>query len=443
LYLLICEDIEGKAKHESIWKNGLVNHMINAFFPPAAGSGGLALVGLELISTAVADDGTLVAEVGSTAPAAVECPSCGARRHMTGTRLVRFTDVPRDSRAIILSWRRRHFACTGCHRPSHETVAALQERHRVTTRLVDWIWQQAGKTTFMDLAKRCGLSQRTIITLFKEANGEDATRRPGWPFNLGVALIRIAGLPRPVVIDVETGNVVEVYRSLEWFETHLGVQAMHEASSHRLTLDLNLHELEGRFRAAFRLDRFLVPPASAGRHATDLMLQAAGAAIAAQAREECKAAKTRLILFSRRRNDLGRVGQRQLFAWSNQAPVIACAYDLKEELLNLCNSWREEGWRIWKEEAARLPGSVNESAGRIDFRAVISLIDRYAEAIAGYQDRRIKGEFLAYERTLAALAARAPSRTRSFTGARAAILQEFGRRPDSGKGAVVGAARGD
>ena len=417
--------------------------MVNALFSATAGSGGLALAGLEVTSVDMADNSTVVVQVRSTSSAAGKCPDCGARRHVTGTRVARFKDIPREGHAVILNWRRRHFACTACHRPSHEIVASLEERHRVTTRLIDWIWQEAGQSTFIDMARRCGLSQRTVIVLFQAAESREPLGRSRWPFNLGVAIVQIAGLPRPVVLDAATGAVVEVFRSLERFETILQVSAMSEPSSHRLTLDLGLHELESVFRANFILDRFLVSTKSAARHAADLMLRAAGEAIAVQAKREGKAAKTRLILFSRRRDDLGRIGTRRLRAWSNDAPATARAYDLKEELLDLFKSWRQREWLDWKEKAARLPEIVDKASTTIDFGGVIALIDRYAEAIEKYQAEVKKGEFREYERTLYRLTELAPTGTRSFRGSCAAILQKFGRRPDSGGGAVEGEVIGE
>lgn len=91
---------------------------------------------------------------------------------------------------------------------------------------------------------------------------------------------------------------------------------MYQPTARRLTLDLDLHELESRFKAAVTLHRFVVSTHSVARHAAELMLRAVGAAIALQAKQEGKSAKTRLILFSRRRDDLGRIGVRQRRDWS-------------------------------------------------------------------------------------------------------------------------------
>src|SRR4029079_9489701 len=162
--------------------------MVNRLFSPTAGSGGLLLAGLEVTSVEDADDDTVVVYVGSTSPPAVECPDCGARRHVTATSVEQFRDIPRDGYRVVLAWRRRNFRCTVCHNPSHETLPVLQESHRVTTRLIDWIWKEAGQTTFTNVAKRCGLSQRSVLRLFKGADRRDAAKRE-WPFNLGLAVV--------------------------------------------------------------------------------------------------------------------------------------------------------------------------------------------------------------------------------------------------------------
>src|SRR5690242_16235700 len=110
--------------------------MINFLFSPRAGSGAFVRAALEIRSIQKTADGTRVADVETTGPAAPECPHCGARRHMTGMRMARFRDIPWDGYPLLLCWRRRHFTCTGCNRPSHETFPGLREDHRVTARLV-------------------------------------------------------------------------------------------------------------------------------------------------------------------------------------------------------------------------------------------------------------------------------------------------------------------
>ncbi|MDP2411506.1 MAG: helix-turn-helix domain-containing protein [Pseudolabrys sp.] len=403
--------------------------MLNDLFTPSTGPNGL-LEGLKVLSVELGGDGMVVAEVAASSRASVECPNCGARRYATGTRIVRFRDIPHGERAVVLSWRRRHFVCARCRQPSFETLPVFEESHRVTTRLVEWIWQEAARSTFMDMARRCGLSQRTVIGLFNAARRRDSSTRPVFPFNLGVATVEIAGLPRLVLCNTADGAVVDVYRSLESFKDSLGVSLLQAPSAKRLAMDLALHGVECILRDAFRVDGLLVPPQSVGRYAADLMLRASEAAIAAQAHREGRTAKTRLILFSRRRGDLGRVGARRLWAWSNDAPAIALAYDLKEELLELCGSWRRQGWENWKSGAARLPYIGGEASTRIDYGGVVALIDRYAEGIEGYLQER--GAFREYERTLSALADLAPTGARSFAGARAYVLQKFGQRPDGG-----------
>lgn len=47
-------------------------------------------------------------------------------------------------------------------------------------------------------------------------------------------------------------------------------------------------------------------------------------------------------------------------------PAIARANELKEELLDLCESWHRQTWLDWKEKAARLPGDGDEAATGID-----------------------------------------------------------------------------
>ena len=68
--------------------------------------------------------------------------------------------------------------------------------------------------------------------------------------------------------------------------------------------------------------------------------------------------------------------------------------------MELCRSWWGLKWQEWKRDAADLPAKIKlTNSRRIDYGEVITLIDRYADAIDRYQ-QCAKGSFDKYEETL-------------------------------------------
>jgi len=385
-------------------------------------------------------DGTLEVHVRTDTPGASACPFCGAARHVATTRLTRFTDVPLDGHPVVLAWRRRHFTCRGCGRPSHETVPGLHDGRRVTSRLADWIAVEGAKRDFLNIARECGLSGQTVVTLFG-ATTEVAGVGSDVPRLLGLAVVSLAGQPRPVMVDLANASVIDVYRSTAALEDQLRQWSKSPPAVERLILDIELDPMGALLNKVFVRAELLADPASAGRVATRMMLNACHDAIVASAKKQRLAVRTLEILFNKPPLRLGGIGQRRLYG-SDRDPdrLLGKAHRLKDDFLENSRSWFDVRWDEWKRKAENLHELVAAGGPSIDYGPVIALIDRYNGALKRYG--AMGEQQLTYERRLAALAALSKTgTTRSFKGTRARVLQEFGggrlspsRAGDSGSG---------
>lgn len=370
-------------------------------------------------------DGTLEVHVRTDTPGASACPFCGAARHVATTRLTRFTDVPLDGHPVVLAWRRRHFTCRGCGRPSHETVPGLHDGRRVTSRLADWIAVEGAKRDFLNIARECGLSGQTVVTLFGAAT-EVAGLASNVPRLLGLAVVSLAGEPRPVMLDVANASVIDVYRSMAALEDQLRQWSKSPPAVERLIIDIELDPIRALLDKAFVRAELLADPASAGRVATRMMLNACHDAIVASAKKQRLAVRTLEILFNKPPLRLGGIGQRRLYG-SDRDPdrLLGKAHRLKDDFLEDSRSWWPLKWGEWRRRAEQLHELVAAGGPSIDYGPVIALIDRYNGALKRYG--AMGEQHLNYERRLAALAALPKTgTTRSFRGTRARVLQEFG-----------------
>ncbi|MCW5687035.1 MAG: transposase family protein [Pseudolabrys sp.] len=183
----------------------------------------------------------------------------------------------------------------------------MAEGHRATRRLVDWVRHEAAKRSFSAIAGGCCLSQRTVLAIWGSGDLGPSDERP-MPV-VGLAIIPLAGLARPVVIDVDNSAVVEVYRSIDSLAKRLrapwqGVE--------RVVLDVGFVPMMPLIEAAFGSAEQLADTDSAAREGAAMMLAACREALAASAAGEDLALQTLSKLFNKAESELGRLGRRRL-----------------------------------------------------------------------------------------------------------------------------------
>lgn len=96
----------------------------------------------------------------------------------------------------------------------------MHDGRRVTSRLTHWIAVEGAKRDFLSIARECGLSGQTVVTLFGAAT-EVAGVGSDVPRLLGLAVVSLAGQPRPVMLDLSNASVIDVYRSMAALEDQL------------------------------------------------------------------------------------------------------------------------------------------------------------------------------------------------------------------------------
>lgn len=398
--------------------------MVNRTFPDEFG---LGLLGLQSLSEYSEKDVSVI-EVRADIEGAATCPACGREGFVVATRQSRYADIPRDGHPVVLAWRRRLFACRSCGETFREQLPALAEGRRVTRRLVDWLADEAAKRTFLDIARECGLSQRTVLSLLRSPGG--LTAAGAVPSVLGLALVTLAGSPRPVVIDVGKAAVLEVYRSIAHLKDRF--QGWGEASARVecLILDVGLDPVSAEIDAVFGKAERLADPSSAAREGASMMLHACGAAIAVSAKRQTLATGTLRILFNKDESSLGRVGRRRLLHPVDEVgSALRKAYELKEVFIHdLCHFWFDAKWSDWRRAARALADNGPAEGRSINYGDVITLFDSYSPALERYA--KVKESYAAYEKLLADIRALPTTGTRSFKATRARVLRDVGRRPE-------------
>ena len=100
----------------------------------------------------------------------IHCPRCGGALKRNGTRPQVVRDEPRGLRSVWIEVRRQGYRCTKqtCAKPVQQPLYGVDEKRRMTTRLLRYTQDSALLDKFQMVALRTGLSARTVRDIFLE-----------------------------------------------------------------------------------------------------------------------------------------------------------------------------------------------------------------------------------------------------------------------------------
>lgn len=97
------------------------------------------------------------------------CTLCGTVGDLRpyGVREQRFMDLPIHAKRVGILVGRRRFKCHACGRIAIEPLADMDEDHRMSKRLLRFVQSESLRITFSEVARQCGLDEKTVRDIFK------------------------------------------------------------------------------------------------------------------------------------------------------------------------------------------------------------------------------------------------------------------------------------
>jgi hypothetical protein len=395
----------------------------NPTISAAAGSGAYSVHAELELQSLLWEGAGYVGTVRSRLAVDRQCPRCMQTQRVNSVRMAHYRDIPYAGKPVRLAWKRRLFVCDNCLLPSVETHPAFDDKHYVTRRLLDWIFHESGHRPLTALASEVGVSKKWISQLLERADFARESADPWIVKRIAFELVPVFGPLRPVVFDMDTQRVIDVFPSIEALIDYLAAHSIsfsEHLSAETVVSDVGLESSFGALLSIYVNAAHFVNPASLIREATSMMEAAASGAIAEQAAREHMAAQTGRILFARRtEKELGRNGRRRLLRWQHEASSLYTAYRLKEQFTK---DWAKndlQRWPNWVVDARRLAG--------IDYGPVITLVESNLGGLQGFiREARKMGGFAAYQAKANEIAGMKLEGVYSFAGARAAVLSKYG-----------------
>jgi hypothetical protein len=149
------------------------------------------------------------------------CPKCGGASVRDGFRSADFCGLPvTDPRyasdddppatiPVTVRARRQRYKCRKCRHPFLEAVPDTDEDHSITASALDHMFTMLlGQTSNKKIASQLGIDETTVADIASKRFPDEIKlkRSVPRPIMLGIATIRLEGLPRNVLVDA--GNLV-------------------------------------------------------------------------------------------------------------------------------------------------------------------------------------------------------------------------------------------
>jgi transposase len=318
-----------------------------------------------------------------TLPAA--CPLCGTISilHPYGVREQRFMDLPIHTKRVGILVGRRRFKCPACGRIAIEPLADMDETHRMSKRLLHFVQSESIRTTFLEVARQCGLDEKTVRDIFKAHTAQLAkTHKFVTPAVLGIDELHLLNKPRCVLTNVEYRTVIDLLESRDQKTVQAYLSKIEDGHKIEIvTMDMwrpyRLAVESTLKNAVVVVDKFHI--VRMANQALDTVRKNLRESLTDKKRRQLK--RDRFILLHRKRD----LDDKDLFildTWTKNFPTLGQAYELKEEFFNIWEETdKDSAWArylLWKKA---IPDEIASQ-----FKEITTAVGNWQAEIFNYFD---------------------------------------------------------
>jgi transposase len=150
------------------------------------------------------------ASVLSPPKACVHCSSLSIRGFGRREQLIK--DLAMHGKQVGIYVNTRRFQCLSCDKTFYESLPDVDEKRKMTARLVDWIGRQSITRTFTSIADEIGIVEGTVRSIFRDyINTLEKTVRFEIPQWMGIDEIHLIK-PRCVVSNIQNNTIVDILK---------------------------------------------------------------------------------------------------------------------------------------------------------------------------------------------------------------------------------------
>lgn len=152
----------------------------------------------------------IYATVASEPKCCAHCNSSSIRGFGRREQLIK--DLAMHGKRVGIYVDTRRFQCLHCNKTSYEPLPDVDEKRKMTSRLVQWVGKQAISRTFASIADEIGIVEGTVRSIFRDYINElEKTVRFEIPQWMGIDEIHLIK-PRCVVSNIQNNTIVDILK---------------------------------------------------------------------------------------------------------------------------------------------------------------------------------------------------------------------------------------
>lgn len=306
------------------------------------------------------------------------CPHCGVMPEFDGTKPMYkhgkkeqlIMDMPVRMKRVGISVQRYRYKCRACNATHWELMPDVDEKRKMTKRLMDFIQNQSMQRTFLDVAELTGVTEGTVRNVFNDyvarKEEEHVFVTPKW---LGIDEIYVIKKPRLILTNIEERTVYDMVDNRKQENVIKRLEAIPDRTDIEcVTMDMwypyRRSVNQCMPNAEVVVDKFHV--VRMGNIALENVRK--------KVRLNASSAERKALMHDRkillkRNHDLDARGQILLGVWLGKFPELQVAYDLKERFYGIWDcatkSQAIETYRLWLEDIKQAPDLVKQAFSEI------------------------------------------------------------------------------
>lgn len=261
------------------------------------------------------------------------CQACGVIRENNlskfGRRKFTYQDLPIHAHRVTICVERQRYKCLDCKATFFEDLPMMDTKRNATKRLIGYIQRESLNETFVDLADRIGLDEKTIRNIFGDyVNERESNRKVVLPSYIGIDEVHLIGKPRCVITNLENNSIIDMLpnRDMKTLDNYFA--PLNRSNIKWVAMDMwtgyKSFVYNNTRHGKIVIDKFHV--VKMADYAMEQIRKKLRGDLSDSDRK--KLMRSRFLLL--RRKALDNKGQQQLNNWLSRFPALASAYFLKE-----------------------------------------------------------------------------------------------------------------
>ncbi|MCE2706865.1 MAG: ISL3 family transposase [Proteobacteria bacterium] len=298
-----------------------------------------------------------------------------------GTTKTLIRDLPMHAKPVAIYLSIQRYKCKSCSNITYQSSKTIDESHRMTKRLVEYIINKSYQTTFTEIAHEIKIDEKTVRNVF--ANKIDNQLKQlaiETPEVLGIDEVHLIGKPRCVITNIEHGTIVDILKTrnksvlMTYFTTlknneNIRVVTMDMWRPYYDVISTTLPQ------ATIVIDKLHVV-----RMASDAMEKVRKNIRATLSQKERIQLKNDRFILLKRNHQLTQIEKISINSWFARHKILGEAYELKEGFYNIwkCQTKKdaEHAYTEWKN---KIPIELIEY-----FAPIVSTIANWHKPIFNY-----------------------------------------------------------